>query len=601
MRLDDRDFDVLEAEDLERIKKRAKRKKKSFLLRHPSLIPVIVVGILILIIGAVALSSGSINPLLNISANADISELFGGLYGEEAGIILNEEYEVNTRAYLEGGSVFLPYDYVRSSLNDWFYLDEKEGQVLYTTPAGTESYAEGEGIKTIGNEVCLDTNLILKYTDLDYREYLKGDSPYIYLRNEFGSFQGAKADRKSALCMEADKKSDTLAVLNEDEEVRVLESGNEWIKVQNEDGLMGYVNNKHLRDFSDEECEAPGNVEEMVFPSASFNEKVILGWHQVMNRDANEGIGDILAKDTVINVLSPTWFFVSDSEGNFTDNSSAEYVEEAHAAGKKVWPVVDNFNSPDISPDEDIKSLLSDTGKRRDFTERLVSAVKACNADGINLDFESLSPETGEGFAQFLKELSVACHDRGLVLSVDNYVPGIHSLHYNRKVQGKVCDFCIIMGYDEYYAASKEAGPVASIDYVEKGIQDTLRDVDSSKIINGLPLYSRIWETNNGSVLSTQALDMKTAKEAFSSRGVTTSWDDSIGCNYGEYEENGSLWRMWLEDEDSARVKLSVMESYGLSGAAFWKLGFEDETFWEGVSGYASGSLNEGKKEEGDS
>ena len=73
------------------------------------------------------------------------------------------------------------------------------------------------------------------------------------------------------------------------------------------------------------------------------------------------------------------------------------------------------------------------------------------------------------------------CRQNGLVLSVDNYVPKSFNTQYDRKEQGIVADYVVIMGYDEYYAGSPEAGPVSSYNYVKEGIEETLKEVPAKK------------------------------------------------------------------------------------------------------------------------
>lgn len=70
--------------------------------------------------------------------------------------------------------------------------------------------------------------------------------------------------------------------------------------------------------------------------------------------------------------------------------------------------------------------------------------------DGFNLDFESLKSSAGPHYVQFIREMSVSCRQKGLVLSVDDYVPAVYSAFYNRKEQGIVADYVIVMGYDEH-------------------------------------------------------------------------------------------------------------------------------------------------------
>src|SRR5574344_997482 len=101
-------------------------------------------------------------------------------------------------------------------------------------------------------------------------------------------------------------------------------------------------------------------------------------------------------------------------------------------------------------------------------------------------------------FASSHRELSIMCRSSGIVLSADDYVPQDYSKYYRRDVQGKVCDYVIIMGYDEHTSGSEEAGSVASIDFVMQGIEDTLKDVPANKVINAVPFYTRVWKEEAG-------------------------------------------------------------------------------------------------------
>ena len=107
------------------------------------------------------------------------------------------------------------------------------------------------------------------------------------------------------------------------------------------------------------------------------------------------------------------------------------------------------------------------------------------------MDFEKISEECGEHFIQFIRELSVRCRQNGLVLSVDNYVPMGYNMQYDRKEQGIVADYVVIMGYDEHYAGSPEAGSVSSYNYVKDGIEATLEEVPKEKVISGIPFFTR--------------------------------------------------------------------------------------------------------------
>ena len=188
-------------------------------------------------------------------------------------------------------------------------------------------------------------------------------------------------------------------------------------------------------------------------------------------------------------------------------------------------------------------------------------------------------------YIEFIRELSIPCRANGIVLSVDNYVPTEYTAHYDRAEQGIVADYVIVMGYDEHYAGSPEAGSVASIDFVEEGIERTVEQVPAHKVINAVPFYTRIWETK-GAELGSQAVGMAAAEEYVRAHNIALEWDEETCQNYGEYTEDGSLFQVWLEDERSIEVKLNIMEKYQIGGVAGWRLGFEKPEIWDVIGVY---------------
>ena len=203
--------------------------------------------------------------------------------------------------------------------------------------------------------------------------------------------------------------------------------------------------------------------------------------------------------------------------------------------------------------------------------------------DGFNLDFESLPSDAGESYAQFYRELSVACHERGLTLSIDNYVPYEFNDHYNLSEQGIFADYVVIMGYDEHSASSEEAGSVSSIGYTELGITKALSNVPAGHLINAVPFYTRVW-TEAGAIrrVSSMAMGMQAASDYAEENGFEITWDEECGQYYAERTtSSGSLEKIWLEEERSLSLKLDMIKSYGLGGVAGWRLGFEPASVWE--------------------
>lgn len=361
----------------------------------------------------------------------------------------------------------------------------------------------------------------------------------------------------------------------------ILEQMETWTKVKTGDAFIGYVENKKLSEpFADTPAPVTDYVEP-VYESNTRDHKINLAWHAVAGVAGNDTLSEVMAQTKSINVISPTWFALSDNAGNFTSYATAEYVTQAHNMGLEVWGLVDNFTNEGI----DTYEVLAGTTTRTYLINGLIDTALAYDLDGINIDFENISLDAGEPFIEFIRELSIPCRQHGLVLSVDNYVPMGYTSHYNRKEQGVVADYVIIMGYDEHYNGSETAGSVASINFVEKGIADTVAEVPANKVINAIPFYTRIWETN-GTTVSSQAVGMELAQQYISDHGIDISWDEVTCQNYGEYQSGSSYYQLWLEDADSIRVKLNIMSKYGIAGVAEWKLGFETASIWDVIEEY---------------
>ena len=359
-----------------------------------------------------------------------------------------------------------------------------------------------------------------------------------------------------------------------------------WCKVKTDDAYIGYVENKYL---INQRTETPEPVTDYVVPeytSLTSDDKICLGWHAIFAKSGNDTLGEVLTNASGLTVIAPTWFSIKDNEGNLQNFASASYVEKAHNNGVQVWGVVDDFNyaaNHDVALD--LYTLFATTTTRTMLIDNIMAAALECGMDGINIDFEKVDAASGEHFVQFLRELSIRCRAEGLVLSVDNYVPYNFNSYYDLAEQGVVADYVIIMGYDEHWAGSDEAGSVASIGYVRYGIEKTMEYVPSEKIVNALPFYTRLWKTE-GTDVSSEAYPLTSVDNVLRTYGMEVEWDDESGQNYAEVQIDNVWYQMWVEDVESISVKLNVMQTYDLGGVAAWRLGYEPAGVWDAISGY---------------
>lgn len=539
--------------------------------------PVLVVCLLIVLVALVGGAAYGINKLIPTRKQMSLSDYYGQNADGEAALILGTE-KLDQKALISGDDVYLPIDVVDGYLNQRYYWDSENKKILYATPSSlTEEKASdsaGGMVWLKDNSVYLHLDYVKKYTDID--AYINKDPDRIAIQNKFSNIETVTVKKDTVIRYRGGIKSEILTEVPKNTVLRLLNEGEDWDQVATDDGYIGYIQKKKI-------SAADATTYERDFKSESYtyltmDEPVNLVWHQTTSTDANNYFSDATQNMTGVNVISPTWFSIADNSGNITNIASGEYVMQAHEKGLKVWGLVDNF-SENIST----TTVLSSTSARQNLEGQLIAGALKTGLDGINVDFESLSEDVGIHFLQFLRELSIQCHENNLVLSVDNPVPENFTSHYDRAEQGKVTDYVIIMGYDEHYVGS-EAGSVASLPWVEQGVKDTLTEVPAERTILAVPFYTRLWKTTDGGALTSEAIGMNQAQKVIADNGAETYWDKTTSQNYGTYEGDGATYQIWLEDSKSIAEKVKLISKYKLAGVAEWKLGFENSGIWKTIA-----------------
>lgn len=542
-------------------------------------VPVLVAVGLIILIAVGFVGFQVLDRYMPTKERADLAEVYD-VSGDETAILYNYERQEQTGIY-ENGQTYLPVSWVNDHINERFYWDSTEDLLVYALPDQIV-YADAETKGANGaplllvkdDEVYLTLGLIANYTDVQIQTFDSGDGRRVLI-NDWGTRNIARVKKAGSLRVKGGVKSKILTDLAEDDTVTVLDTMEKWSKVASSDGNIGYVENKRLA--AAESQKFSGNFTAPVYENTSMSGKIVLGWHQVTSQDGNNTFDSIVAKTKGMNVISPTWFSLTDNNGNYRSLASKDYVVKAHAKGLQVWALIDNF-----SADVQTETLLASTSTRRKLIDSLIVDAEKYDLDGLNLDFESLKTEAGVHYIEFIRELSIPCRQKGIVLSVDNYVPARYNSFYNLKEQGIVADYVIMMGYDEHFAGG-EPGSVSSISYVKNGISGMLEDVPKEKLINAVPFYTRLWiEAGDGSITS-KAMGIADAKKWADNNQVELTWQADTAQYYGEKQTNDGAWFLWMEEERSLKEKMNVVRQNDLAGVACWKLGFEDSAAWDSI------------------
>lgn len=539
--------------------------------------PVLVVCLLIFVVAVIGLATHVIIRYLPTKERMDLTEYYGQVAEGEAALILGTE-KLEQRGLISGDQAYLPLDVVNSYLNQRYYWDSENSQILYATPseivASPSSGEPGGEVWVKDGGVYLSIPFIQRFTDID--AYVYQDPARVAVQYHFSNVNMVNVLKNTYVRFRGGIKSKVLTPVKKGDSLIFMEELENWTQVATMDGYIGYIEKKKIS--APEAVTADRDFQREEYTYITMDQPVNMSWHQVTSQEANTYFADAVQNVSGVNVISPTWFYLLDTSGNIASIASQDYVAQAHERGMKVWGLIDNF-TVEVSTTE----TLSRTSSRRNLISQLMDAALGVGMDGINVDFEALTEDVGIHFLQFLRELSIECHKNGLVLSVDNPVPEDFTSHYDRAEQGRVVDYVIIMGYDEHYVGSEQAGSVASLPWVEKGVQDTLAEVPAERVINAIPFYTRLWKTSGGEITS-EAIGMDQAQEVISTYQVETYWDNDAGQNYGTYENEGATYQIWLEDAQSIAAKVKLVPQYGLAGVAQWKLGFENSGIWQVIS-----------------
>lgn len=551
--------------------------------------PVLVVLILIVLVGAAGVGSFLINRYKPGTEYMAGNEYFNLTDENSVALIQNGEL-LEEQAVLIGGEPYAAYTYVESQLNSCFYWDEETKGILLTTSGGVQTLLPGDAAiaKTPGGQpavqqesdgkVYISLDVVKEYTDLDYAYY--SDPNRVVIRNEWDGVEQATVQSDTAqVRQKGGIKSLILADVQKGDTLLYLENLDNWCKVMTADGYTGYI---QTEDISEPEAIEARTAKKDSYERITRDHKINLVWHQSTSTESNDAMAEMTAEMTGVNVISPTWFSVTDETGTISSLASADYVKLAHDAGREVWGLIDNFNEA-----FDETTDLAYASVRSRIIEQLLAEAASCGMDGINVDFENLKEAGIPHYLQFLRELTSAAHAQNLVVSVDTPVPQAYTMYYQRGEQARFVDYMIVMAYDEHFAGSEEAGSVSSLPFVQQAVEEMTRVMPADQVICGIPFYTRVWTEKFGqSAITSEVLGMDGAKNYAKENQMTETWDASLGQNVATVETSDARYTIWMEDEQSMEEKLKVIQSADLAGVAEWKLGFECADVWSLISEY---------------
>lgn len=499
----------------------------------------------------------------------------------------NVTSDLKNNVLIENNIIYLSEDDIQNFFDKYIYLEEENNKFIttYDKKIAEIGFDENE-ININGSDKQIYAHVINK----DGTNYLPISEMKDVYNIEIENIEDTKVVTMDSLDREQKKavvtsniavKSSTNFIartvdrLKKGETVIVISSEDGVSRVRTPRGKIGYIKTNKLDDEF--------TVREALVEEKQTDGKVNLTWdYYSMYAEAPDRSGTTIDG---VNVVSPAFFHLSE-DGLIDENvgqAGENYIEWAHSNNYRVWPM---FSNAEIGM-EVTSEVMNSYEKRKALIEELVNVCVKYDLDGINVDFENMKQEDIDLYSRFIIELTPRLKEIGAVTSVDVTAPDgaeTWSLCFDRHVLGDVADYLIFMAYDQYGASSKVSGSTAAYDWVKVNLDKFIEteEVDKEKLILAVPLYTRLWTTDGeGNALrSPQTVPMSDINSSIP-EGVEKTWLEDERQNYVEYEEDGNIKQMWIEDIDSLKQKVSLINEYELAGVASWEFGMETEDVWQ--------------------
>lgn len=492
---------------------------------------------------------------------------------------------------IENGIIYVSMDDMKNFFDKYIYIEEETNEIITTyddkiasigfdankmTVNGSVKKTYASAIED-GEIVYLPISEMLEVYNIELENIEKTSTITLDSLDR----KQVKATLKSKVSVKSQGKllSRILDKAQKGSEVIVIDEieGKSWVKVRTENGKIGYVKTSKLENIT--------TVREEEIKEKQITGKVNMFWdyfskyHQAPNRT-----GQVIEG---VNVVSPSFFYLDEDNGTLNENvgtAGREYIEWAHSNGYKVWPMISNS---ELSNEKDgikiLSNILNSYMKRQELIQSIVEKCAQYDIDGINVDFENIYQEDKEEFSRFIIELMPRMQEMGVVLSVDVTAPDgapNWSLCYDRNIIGDVADYLVFMAYDQYGTSSTEAGTTAGFNWVEINLKKIIEydEVDSEKIILGMPFYTRQWTiASDGTIKSRSVVSMMNTKIP---NNIEKQWDDNLKQYYIEYKSGKDTIKMWIEDGTSIKEKVSLVTKYNLAGTSCWRKDMETSNVW---------------------
>ena len=493
----------------------------------------------------------------------------------------------------EKNIIYLSIEDAKNYFDKYVLFDEENKQIITTSDTKTAilkldnktAKINSEETNLYGTIIEKDDTIYLPFSEMSniYNieiEYVQ-DKKIVTIDSVDRKQTKADSSKKQSVKYKTTVISKTVDKLEKGEKVIIVSEKDGWSKVRTKRGIIGYVKTDKLTNYIDVR-------DDLKIETSDNTKKISLIWDYFSEyAKAPDRSGQTL---TGVNVVSPSFFSLKQNgQGQVLENVGQEgekYISWAKENGYKVWGMVSNN-----SYKESTHEILNNYSQRENLIKNIVNLAVKYNLDGINLDFENIYQEDKDKYSRLVIELKPQLAEYGKTLSVDVTAPDgspAWSLCYDRHTIGENADYVVFMAYDQYGISSTKPGTTAGYNWVNNNVAKFLKqeEVAKEKIILGIPLYTRLWQEKADGNAESKVVNLNKVDKTLSeiSENINKTWNDDLKQYYFEQAKNNITYKMWIEDIESIKYKLSIMEENDLAGVAFWRKGMETDDVWNLVA-----------------
>ncbi len=511
------------------------------------------------------------------SGNSETSTLFDGFnFISENNLVPKEDFD------RIDGQYYLSYDYIKENIdpnikfsNDTVVFNNSVGMREYKVNEKI-GYVNGEGIELRDPVIEKEGKILIPIEGfiydypVDFRYVEENNLLILDFKNkehQLGYPEGNGTNMRES----NSTSSPIVKKVGHEDLMYVYDNVDGWYQVRLKDGYLGYIREDLLKNIGAES--ALEKIERV------SNKPLNLVWDYTYGPQSDDSVANIRYING-INVICPTWFSIKDGTGEVIDRGRKDYVEKYNALGIDVWAYLDNSFDGDVTHD-----ALSNPESRKYTIDRLINLCKKYGLKGVNIDFEQYRIDERDNVTTFMEELYPRCKEEGLIVSIDvtpQISKDVTKEPYDRAKLALYSDYVIVMTYDQHWGSSEKAGSVAQYKWVEGNLNNLFRSIPKEKLVLGMPLYSRYWTTENGKT-SSKTVSMAQVNQIIANRELTPTWDEESKQKYIEFEDNGALKQIWIEDGESLKWKTTLCLKYNLAGVASWRKDFETLDVWDTI------------------